>query len=380
MIIEYSASSRRLTSPSKSAPNKKRASKMLQRRHTLPEEHFEPKIESIANTSPCKLNNDSQTAIAPLSKKSMRAFQITLQKNKHEKKRYVELSGKLEKSYNQEDTVWLQRFIDARNSLNEITQSSNAYETNPNICSEFENHSSLSFISTCSSHTSDRYVTSTKTPDADGTLRRGRTFTAGSSRTRNSKSAKVRFDERALNKEIEQVMSNNARSKDAFNSNSTELNSPFPFELPRSYTSMVNERYDKDSGRISSFFARTDMNSRCGRIKTASSMSTRSTPCQKQETSLKDLRSSRGFRYNPNSEFKPVHVDFTEMLLENKSIRRPLRKIVAMNDPANKARVVQERVKSFRVQNFLSYQRVDRSIRYGAPFVPKKEKPFVYLI
>jgi hypothetical protein len=311
---------------------------------------------------------------------------MSTSKNKQEARRYGQLAEQIDLNYNQEDTVWLQNFIEARNALNEITQSSNSYEINPVIMSsEYDNHSSLSFISTTSSSESDRFpaATAPKTPEVKRPLRRDQTITPGSSKSRPTKSAKVHFDEQALNKEIEQALSG-GKSK-YFSSNSSDMNSMssnlFPFELPRSYTSMVSDRHDKDDRRLSSFFAHTDIGSRCSCIKTASSSTnTRSTSSQALEGSLKDLRSSSSFRYTSSDEFKPTRVDFNAMLFENKSIRRPLRKIVTMNEPAVKAHVVQKRVKSCRIKNFLSYQRVDRCVRYGAPFVPKKEVPFVYLI
>ena len=173
--------------------------------------------------------------------------------------------------------------------------------------------------------------------------------------------------------------------------------SSFPCSLLKSYTSIVGRKNDRNQRQMES----VGLKSIVSRAKSMASLSTTppdtsasnksasvpsSTMSFKSDSNKKpDSNASRGLEMAPESSneewskygtvnenqasvARKVYIDF----VENKSIRRPLRRSGSSKDFFKRLQALESKVKYCHEQNAINLKSEDRNVRYGDP-LPKKK-------
>jgi hypothetical protein len=422
MIIEYS-SGRVLTSKMiRSAQSRTASSKttlLLAKQRPRLQTSAVVDLSDISTTkrelSLPKMNPDLSNSNIPVipgrGKKDLRALELILKKNKQEANQLEQLNKKISNQYDDEDTRWLRNFIDARNFIKDIAVNTNNSTHQPSekkssllskvaepggIQIQRDNNSSFSNTSSNTSTSSylppnskssnssnrDGMAKSDDTLDISFFMPDSSTGTSISTESRRTKSTRVHFDEDALNKEITQVIDggNRTNTEPPVTVRVVAAATVFPFELPKCYTSMLGDRFDRDDRTVGPSLAKADQTERYARtamsmrLATAqSNLTASSASTQRVDSSLAELKTSRKFRYRTNPEYRPTLFDYNEMLTAHKSVRRPQqRRAHVSNEAVIQAKFVEKRASKYKERNHQMFDRESRNVRYGAPFVPKK--------
>lgn len=271
---------------------------------------------------------------ARLTRGRLKNYQTIFIKNKIAKDEHQMANNIIEKEYDLEDDGWLRGFIDEHKKLNEINASTGYFKTKQTdeLLNEFADSGSLS---------DDGW--------ASASINRVNTRNSTGKRPTTTNHFDNQFTD----------------------SSTTSSFNLFPFSLPRSYTSMLNARYDRDEKELGKIFRQVNFADECSRIKTASSVRT---------SPLKSTKSG----HIAHRKVDVYKTDLNERLESDKSIRRGLKvSLVKADDCVGRAERVEKKARAYRIYNYTQFQPDDPHIRYGSkPLAPSRFqlKKMLYVI
>jgi hypothetical protein len=304
---------------------------LLQRRKSYRIGHYVKKYDTsqltkeIANT---------------INKKSMKNFQIIVNKNKQEDARLKLLNRLMEKDYNYEDCEWFDNFRKVKNHLDKIQKNTKFFKDKEIKKLDLTNVNSASSLKSAAASNPTYSSLNSLSNDEEDEIN------------------KVKNEDR-FNRDVSATISNFRRL--TYNS-SSEI---FPFPFPRSYTSIVSSLKSLNDEQMDSFLKKENLNENYMRARTASST--------KRPSLVSNItRKPTRINFNLDKDFSFIKStdDYTQNLIDEKSIRRPLSSKSFLNESVRKANILEKRARLLHAQNDRNYERDNRNTRYGEPFIP----------
>ncbi|CAF1078320.1 unnamed protein product [Brachionus calyciflorus] len=255
-------------------------------------------------------NISSQLIVKKLAKRSQKAFRFTDGKNKQAEKRLDLELNLLEKDYAYEDSNWLRDYTNIKKSVKEVLKFSSSYDELTSKSSKFNKNSSRP--KTSYSLKSSNY--------------------AGSSFLTRSPSQKLD------------------------NSNQSSI-----FQSLKSYKSMIGFKNDKSKDDLENFSFKKLHNCRAMTANTIY-RETKSVSYNLSDDENDDVKNDQDLNSNL----------LEEILIENKSVRRPLKSKASARDIIIQIKSLENKCNFCREQNKINFKLYDRNVRYGEP-APKNK-------